>query len=37
MAAVYNKLADADWQAFMTKVPFATGLAGADTRGEVQN
>ena len=34
MAAVYYKLADADSQAFMTKVPFGIGPAGADTRKE---
>jgi integrase len=36
MAAVYYKLADADSPSFMTRVPFGAGLAGADTRTEVQ-
>ncbi|HVK08499.1 MAG TPA: site-specific integrase [Gemmataceae bacterium] len=37
MAAVYYRLADAESQAFMKKVPFGTGLAGADdTRREVE-
>jgi integrase len=35
MGAGYYKLADVDSQAFMTKVPFGTGMAKADTLREM--